>query len=114
MSSLQVLRQKCVVSKFVLTLTSLISSITGIPISTDRGIPFPKTTTQPSRDELMACFNQLNKFVWDEECKNNVPIGWFDSPQRLLARIVLQNVWPIARHTGVPLNRAHLIYAITK
>jgi len=27
---------------------------------------------------------------------------------------VLQNVWPIARHSGVPLNRAHLIYAIIK
>jgi hypothetical protein len=60
----------------------------------------------------MACFNPRNKFVWDEDGKNNVPIGWFDSPQRLLAKIVLQNVWPIARHSDVPLNKARLIYDI--
>jgi hypothetical protein len=60
--------------------TSLISLVTGIPISTDLGIPFPKTAAQPSRDELMACFNQRKKLVWNEEGKNNVPIGWFDSP----------------------------------
>jgi len=94
--------------------TSLISSVTSIPISTDLGIPFPKTAAQPSRDELMACFNQRKKFVWNKEGKNNVPIGWFDSPQRFLARIVLQNFWPITRHSDVPLNRARLIYAIIK
>jgi hypothetical protein len=62
----------------------------------------------------MTCFNPRTKFVWDEDGKNSVPIGWFDSPQRLLAKIVLQNVWPIARHSDVRLNKAHLIYAIIK
>lgn len=94
--------------------TSLISSVIGILVSTDLGIPFLKTAAQPSKDELMACFNQPKKFVWNKEGKNNVPIGWFDSPQRLLVRIVLQNVWPITRHSDVPLNRACLIYAIIK
>jgi hypothetical protein len=32
----------------------------------------------------------------------------------LLTKIVLQNVWPIARHSNVPINRARLIYAIIK
>jgi len=32
----------------------------------------------------------------------------------LLARIVLQIIWPIARHSDVPLKRARLIYAIIK
>jgi hypothetical protein len=90
--------------------TSLISSVIGISVSSAPGIPFPKTVAQPSRDELMACFNQRKKFVWDEEGKNSAPFGWFDSPQRLLARIVLQNVWPIARHSDVPINRTNLIF----
>jgi hypothetical protein len=55
--------------------TSLISAVAGIPISTDLGIPFPKTIAQPSRDELMACFNQRKKFIRDEEGENSVPIG---------------------------------------
>jgi hypothetical protein len=37
--------------------TSLISLIVGIPVSSAHGIPFLKTATQPSKDELIACFN---------------------------------------------------------
>lgn len=92
--------------------TALIISVTSIPVSPGPGTSFPYTAYQPSREALMECLNPQGGLVWDEEGKNNVPIGWVHSPQRLLAKIVMQNIWPIARHSVVPFSRARLIYAI--
>jgi hypothetical protein len=88
-----------------------ISEVTGISISHALGIPFPESMTLPSREELMSCFTPKWATVW-EESKNNILIGWLQSPQQLLAQIVMQNIWPISRHSDVSLNRARLIYAI--
>jgi hypothetical protein len=92
--------------------TALINSITSIPMLSSLGAPFPNTTDQPSREALMECLNPHRGLVWDEEGKNSVTIGWLHSPQRLLAKIIMQNIWPIALHSVVPLNRARLIYVI--
>jgi hypothetical protein len=39
--------------------TSLINSVTGILVSSALWIPFPKTTAQPFRDKLKACFKEV-------------------------------------------------------
>jgi hypothetical protein len=39
------------------------------------GTPFPNTAYQLSREALMECLNPQGGRVWDEEGKNNVPIG---------------------------------------
>jgi len=41
-----------------------------------------------------------------------VPIKSMVAPYRLLAKIVLTNLWPIARHTELTIERAQFIYAI--
>jgi hypothetical protein len=89
----------------------LINKVTGIPLSHALGTPFSNLVTLPSREELMVCFDPKGPNVW-EESKNNIIIGWLQSPQRLLAQIVMQNIWLISRHNDIPLNRACLIFAI--
>jgi hypothetical protein len=61
--------------------TTLISSVTSIPVSSSLDTPFPNTVDQPSREALMECLNTQGVLVWDEEGKNSVPIGWLHSPQ---------------------------------
>ncbi|XP_062149271.1 BRAP2 RING ZnF UBP domain-containing protein 1-like isoform X3 [Alnus glutinosa] len=89
----------------------VISEVTDIPLSYAISTPFPDSVTQPSREELMGCFDPRGTNVW-EESKNSIPIDFLQSPQHLLARIVMQNIWPISRNSDVPLNRARMIFAI--
>jgi hypothetical protein len=40
------------------------------------------------------------------------PIGWLQSPHRLLARIMMQNLWPLSHNSNLTLHRARFLYAI--
>jgi hypothetical protein len=41
-----------------------------------------------------------------------IPIGWFHSPHRLLAWIVLQNLWPLSRSSDLTIRQVRFLYAI--
>jgi len=41
-----------------------------------------------------------------------VPIKSMAAPYRLLAKIVLTNLWPIVRHTELIMEKAQFMYAI--
>jgi len=39
-----------------------------------------------------------------EEMKT-IPIGWLQSPHRLLAQIMMQNMWPLSRNSNIDKRR---------
>jgi len=89
----------------------LIGEVSGISLSHAIGSPSPDSMTPPSREELMSCFDPRGGNIWEKIMKS-IPIGFLQSPQHLLARIVMQNIWPISRHSDVSLNRACMIFTI--
>jgi len=42
----------------------------------------------------------------------SIKIGTFNSPHRLLSKIVLQNLWPLVRRSQLVLKRARFLYAL--
>jgi hypothetical protein len=86
----------------------LISEITRIPLTNGKAAPFLDTELQPSKVDIMAVLNPGGQFEWDDN-KSKIPIGHVRASERLLTRIVLQNIWPISRHSHVPLDRTIFI-----
>jgi hypothetical protein len=84
----------------------VISEVTGIPLVHAISTPFPDSITPPPRAEPMACFDLTEELKWEEH-KNKIPINFFQSPQRLLAKIVLQNIRPISHNNYAPLDQAN-------
>jgi hypothetical protein len=91
--------------------TTLISEVTGIPLTNGKAVPYLPTEQQPSKSDIMVVLNPGGGHQWDDN-KSNIPIGYVRAPERLLTRIVMQNIWPISRNSHVPLDRAIFIYAI--
>jgi hypothetical protein len=89
----------------------LISLVTDIPLVHPLGIPFPDLDNTPSWEELLAFFDPAGTQVWGPN-QTYLPIGCLQSPHRLLARIMLQNIWPISYHSSLTLKRARLLFAI--
>jgi hypothetical protein len=86
--------------------SALISVITQIPVTSDLRIPFPDSVDPPSIKHLRMCFDPQGHHVWEFK------IGWLDFPHRLLAQIVLSNLWSLARHNTLTICRARFLYAI--
>jgi len=72
---------------------------------------FPRFCGPPSIEDLQMYFDPHRTQVWTEDMKN-IPIGWLQSPHRLLARIMLQNLWPLSRNSNLTIRRAKFLYAI--
>jgi hypothetical protein len=90
---------------------ALISMITQIPVTPDLEISFPYSVDPPSIEHLRMCFDPQGHHVWEEDMQE-VKIGWLNSPHRLLAWIVLQNLWPLVKHSTLTICRARFLYAI--
>ncbi|KAE8038058.1 hypothetical protein FH972_010604 [Carpinus fangiana] len=93
--------------------TTLISEVTGIPLTNGKAVPYLPTEQEPSKSDIMVVLNPGGGHQWDDN-KSNIPIGYVRAPERLLTRIVMQNIWPISRNSHVPLDRAIFIYAIIR
>ncbi|XP_059434578.1 uncharacterized protein LOC132167585 [Corylus avellana] len=91
--------------------TELISEVIGIPLTNEKPLPFLEEDPQPTKAEIMAVLNPSQQLVWDEDL-NKIPIGYVRAPERLLTRILLQNIWPMSRHSHVTIERAIMIYGI--
>jgi hypothetical protein len=59
-------------------------------------------------EEMMLFFAPHNR-VRDSQ---SIKIEVFGSPHRLLARIVLQNLWPLVRRSQLTLSRARFLYVL--
>jgi hypothetical protein len=95
-----------------LRITKVISEVTGIPLTLGLSMPYPNSNPPPSMEELMKCFNSSGSLNGRNIYRNKIPISYLRAPTRLLARIVMQNLYPISRNSDVTLDRARLIFAI--
>jgi hypothetical protein len=58
------------------------------------------------------CFDpHKNVLNWSDNIKS-IQIRWLQSHHRLLARIMLQNLWPLSHNSNFILKRARFHYAI--
>jgi len=92
---------------------ALISEVTHIPQVTAPRLPYPDNVEPPSIEDLRLLFDPQRVEEWHEEMKN-IPIGWLQSHHRLLARIMMQNLWPLSRNNNLTIRRARFLYAIIK
>jgi len=67
----------------------------------------------PSIEDLRMLFDHQGVEEWNEEMRN-IPNGWMQSPHRLLARIMMQNLWPLSRNNNITIRRARFLYAIIR
>jgi hypothetical protein len=88
----------------------LFSKGTRIPLEPNHGYPFP-SSNHPNMTTMQTMFAPQTGLFWLEHEKF-VPLGRFSPAMRLLARIVLQNVWPINRHSEIGFERARFMFGI--
>jgi hypothetical protein len=92
--------------------SKLINEVTGIPLTSDISLPITDQSV-PTNAQLMDCVHPGLVYRWKKN-KNKIPICYLPDQNRLLALIVMQNIWPISCNSYVPLNHALLFYAIIK
>jgi len=65
--------------------------------------PYNKVVLPPSLDDLREFFRAVPQGV---ERSTAIRIGALSSTHRMLAKIVQQNIWPVARRSDLILKRA--------
>jgi hypothetical protein len=82
-----------------------LTEVTSIPLNFGLSTLYPNSVTPPSREERMECFNPAWEYEWEDH-RSKIPISYLCAPKCLLARIVMQNLYPISRNSDVPFDRA--------
>jgi hypothetical protein len=91
--------------------TELLSEVAQIPLVPEPGYPFGNPEL-PSKDTMMTKFASADGPSWYEH-ENTVPLARFTPAMHLLARIILQNVWPIDdQPTEMGVERAKFLFAV--
>jgi hypothetical protein len=78
-------------------------SVLGIPAS-----PYNEVVLLPSLDDLREFFHAIPQ---GEVRLTTIRIGALSPSHRMLAKIIQQNIWPVARRSDLILKRAHFVYA---
>jgi hypothetical protein len=71
--------------------------------------PYNEVVLPPSLDDLREFFRAVPQ---GEERSTAIRIGALSSSHRMLAKIVQQNIWPVAQCSDLILKRAQFVYAI--
>jgi hypothetical protein len=71
--------------------------------------PYNEVVLPPSLDDLREFFRAIPQ---GEERSTAIRIGALSSSHRMLAKIIQQNIWPVARRSDLILKRAQFVYAI--
>jgi hypothetical protein len=71
--------------------------------------PYNEVVLPPSLDDLREFFCAVPQ---GEERSTAIRIGALSSTHRMLAKIVQQNIWLVARRSDLILKRAQFVYAI--
>jgi hypothetical protein len=88
----------------------LISVVIMVPVLLVPGVPFQKGVEASSIDYLLNFFEAQPQ--GEERAHPHIRIGAFVPMHRFLAKIVVPNFWPQARHSELTLKKARLMYAI--
>jgi hypothetical protein len=71
--------------------------------------PYNEVVLPPSLDDLREFFGAVPQ---GEERSTAIWIGALSSTHRMLAKIIQQNIWLVARRSDLILKRAQFVYAI--
>jgi hypothetical protein len=71
--------------------------------------PYTEVVLPPSLDDLKEFFRAVPQ---GEERSTAIRIGALSSSHRMLAKIIQQNIWPVARRSDLILKRAQFVFAI--
>ena len=89
----------------------VIAEITRIPLIKELGYPF-LTEDFPSKTDMSKLFIPHNSYNFCQNYMKVIPLGHLSYPVKLLARIVMQNMFPIDHHSDLGLARGRFIYAL--
>jgi len=87
----------------------VINHIIRVPVLEILASPYNEVVLPPSLDDLREFFCAIPQ---GEERSIAIRIGALSSTHRMLAKIIQQNVWPVARRSDLILKRAQFVYAI--
>jgi hypothetical protein len=71
--------------------------------------PYNEVVLPPSLDDLREFFHAIPQ---GEEHSTAIRIGALSSSHRMLAKIIQQNIWPVARCSDLILKRDQFVYAV--
>jgi hypothetical protein len=89
----------------------VIAEVTGVPLIEEPGYPY-RTNDFPSKSDMSKLFIPPDSYNYWRDYMTVIPFGHLSHPVKLLARIVMQNVFPIDHHSDLGVARGRLIYAI--
>jgi hypothetical protein len=81
----------------------VISNIIRVPMVEIPGTPYNEVVLPPSLDELREFFHDVPH---GEERSTTIRIGALSPSHHMLAKIIQQNIWPVARRSDLILKRA--------
>jgi len=87
----------------------VISNVIHVPVLEIPGTPYNEVVLPPSLDELKEFFHAVPH---GEERSTAIRIGALSPSHRMLAKIIQQNIWPVARRSDLILKRAQFVYAV--
>lgn len=80
----------------------MIAKVTGIPIIDDPCYPFPNLEFL-SKAVMSKVFTSVGSYKHWHFCQNVLSIGKLAHPVKLLARIIMHNIYPIDLHSDLGL-----------
>jgi len=81
----------------------VISHIIRVPVFEISVSPYNEVMLPPSLDDLKEFFHAIPK---GEDRPTSIKIGALSPSHRMLAKIIQQNIWPVARLSDLILERA--------
>jgi hypothetical protein len=72
-------------------------------------IPYNEVVLPPSLDDLREFFHAIPQ---GEERPTSIRIGALSPSHRMLAKIIQQNIWHVARHSDLILKRAQFVFTV--
>jgi len=86
-----------------------ISHIIRVPVLEISASPYNEVVLPPSLDDLRELFHAIPQ---GEERSTSIRIGALSPSHRILAKIIQQNIWPVARRSDLILKRDQFVYAV--
>jgi hypothetical protein len=87
----------------------VISNVIRVPVFEIPGTPYNEVVLPPYLDELREFFHAV---AHGEERSSAIRIGTLSPSHLMLAKIIQQNIWPVARRSDLILKRAQFVYAV--
>jgi hypothetical protein len=104
-----VVLQSSVVGHLIIVDPQVISHIIRIPVLEILASPYNEVVLPPSPDDLREFFHAIPQ---GKERSTAIRIGALSSSHRMLAKIIQQNIWPVARRIDLILKRDQFVYAV--